>query len=145
MRLRDKRFWKFEAMMLLSSLFTFMLFVLSVFLFFGRYKILYLFAITPIPLYQIIGGIITWRQCKGNESWKGLFMKQMAFGIITLVALFLLAAIIIIYLSSADLYSVFLVELLMVYSFFVAISSILPAMLCCYLYKRMGDRTGGDG
>lgn len=142
MKLRDKRFWKFEAMMLLSSPFTFMLFVLSVSLFSGRYETdvtLNMFAATFILLHQSIGGIITWRLCRWSESWKGFFINQMFWGIITLIALFLFASIMLLFLLSDPLY-LFYIVISIFHSPLVVTSSILPTMLFCYLYKCMSKK-----
>ena len=124
MKLIDKRFWKFEVMMLLCGVATVCVealnYGISLFYLMGQLLI--------YPLCFCIGGIATWVFSKAGKVWQligySLLFSFIAYNLfhITLYPIFGIP-----FVSSAYLSTV---------GDFV-LSSVLPVVICCYTYKWM--------
>lgn len=124
MKLTDKRFWKFEATMLLCGVATVCIEALS-------YGISLFYLIGQLLIYPLcffIGGVATWKVSKAGKVWR-LIGYSMLFSFITynLFAITLYPIFGIPFASSAYLSSVGC----------FALFSVLPVVICCYAYRWM--------
>lgn len=133
LNLNDKYLWKFEAIMLLNGVITFLLF----------YTVLHLLGIiydsSPDEFYDfiificfanIISGFITWTICK--KHWIKLAIGQI------LIANFTLFLIMII-LCNGKIDEAAL-SIILIFIIICCLSSIFPTLFCCYLYKKITSR-----
>ncbi len=126
MKLNSKRFWIFEAMMLVACIITCILFyaILRIGLGVLFFDWLWLTFICP-PF--LLGGAIVWKICK-SDNWKKLAMLE-----IIIANLLLFSTMAILCIGSDGMTTGYA----LMFSVICALSSILPILLCCYLHKRL--------
>ena len=126
MKLNSKRFWIFEVIMLVACIITCALFyaVLRIGLNVLFFDWLWLAFICPS---FILGGAIVWKISK-NDNWKKLAILE-----ILIANLLLISTMTILCIGSDGMTSGYA----FMFSIICILSSILPILLCCYLYKRL--------
>lgn len=127
MKLTDKRFWKFEAMMLLCGVATTCVEALN----YGISPFYLISHLVTFPLYFCISGIAVWKIAKGNGVWQligySLLFSTIAYSLfnIILYPIYGVPFDAAIHLSSICYYALF---------------STFPVILCCYVYKSIINR-----
>ena len=122
MRLTDKRFWKFEAMMLLCGVATTCVEALN----YGISPFYLISHLVAFPLYFCISGIAVWKITKDNGVWQligySLLFSTIAYSLfnIILYPIYGVPFNATTYLSAVCYYALF---------------STFPVIFCCYAYK----------
>ena len=124
MKLLDKRFWKFEAMMLLCGIATTCVEALS----YGINLFYIIGHLIVFPLCFCIGGIATWKVVKNSSFW-----PLVGYSLLFSVIAFILFHICLYPIYGVPLYS----SIYWSSVFYYVLFSILPVILCCYIYKRI--------
>lgn len=129
MKLTDKRFWIFEAMMLLCGVATTCVEALN----YGISLFYLISHLIVFPLCFSIGGVAAWKIAKSDGVWQ-LIGYSLLFPTITyclvliiLYPIYGVSFISLVYWSAVCYYILF---------------SILPVILCCYVYKRIANMKG---
>ena len=134
MKIRDRSFWIFEAMMLFSAIITCIMFQLIITILSGKtYSVTYqLYWMFLLSLPHLLGGIATWKISHETNNWVELARRQIFFANFILII-------------STLFFSLFYnfydtdITIIMIYNIICAMCSMPSIMVCCYLYDLLSN------
>ncbi|MBP8935316.1 MAG: hypothetical protein KBG68_06425 [Prevotella sp.] len=134
MKIRGSKFWKFEGVMSLCAVVTCIIFQWVIALMSDvTHSISYhLCWIAILCLPQLIGGLITWKLSHEDNSWVELARRQIVFaGILVVIPTIIWSN-----MEGVDSPDM---AITMLYNLIYIMCSILPIMLCGYLYHHWSE------
>ena len=134
MKIRSRRFWLFEAMMLFSAITTCIMFQLIITILSGKtYSVTYqLYWMFLLSLPHLLGGIATWKISRETNNWVELARRQIFFANFLLII-------------STLFFSLFFrfhytdITIIMIYNIICVMCSMPSIMMCCYLYHLLSS------